>query len=112
MTLIPEPLQSLRGHAGRQLQPVQEALLTKAALKVRASLPGSHRGLIVLREVVGPYGIPDQRAASPAHYPALDGTCGLEGDPGLRALWPFCTRGKDRRQRVPRRLVKVRATAI
>jgi hypothetical protein len=59
VTPIPKPLQSLRGRAGRRFQPVQEALLEEAALKACASPPGSHRGLIVLREVVGPYGIPD-----------------------------------------------------
>jgi DNA-binding Lrp family transcriptional regulator len=59
MSFIPEPLQSARVRAGRRFQPVQELLLEGAALEACASLPGSKRGLVVLREVVGPHGIPD-----------------------------------------------------
>lgn len=56
---MPTPFQSARDKGGRRFQPVKEQALEDAALQACASLPGAAAGLLVVREVVGPFGIPD-----------------------------------------------------
>jgi hypothetical protein len=56
---VPFPLQSARDKGGRRFQPVREQILEEVALRASTALPGAVDGLLVLREVVGPLGIPD-----------------------------------------------------
>jgi hypothetical protein len=56
---LPRPFQSARDKGGRRFQPVKEQALEETALRASAALPGAGDGLLVLREVVGPLGIPD-----------------------------------------------------
>jgi hypothetical protein len=44
---------------GRRFEPTHEAALESDALAACGSLPGAHRGVIVVREMAGPIGIPD-----------------------------------------------------
>jgi hypothetical protein len=53
------PESSLRPRAGRRFEPVAEAALEGDALNAVRALPHAHRGLKVLREVAGPFGVPD-----------------------------------------------------
>jgi hypothetical protein len=55
----PRVLASVRQRAGRRFEPVHELELEPDALSAARSLPGAHRGLVVLREMTGPYGVPD-----------------------------------------------------
>jgi hypothetical protein len=48
--------------AGRRFEPTHELVLHDVALSACASLPGAHRGVHVIREMVGPIGIPDLTA--------------------------------------------------
>jgi hypothetical protein len=50
-TTVPRP--------GRRFQPIHEAELYEDALTTCSTLPGAHRGVIVIREMTGPIGIPD-----------------------------------------------------
>jgi hypothetical protein len=59
MSFVPDPLPSARERGGRRFQPVQELSLERVALRACSALPGAQRGLIVIKEVVGPFGIPD-----------------------------------------------------
>lgn len=59
MSSIPDPVLSVRERGGRRFQPVHEHSLERVALEACTALPGAHRGLIVVKEVVGPLGIPD-----------------------------------------------------
>lgn len=44
---------------GRRFQPTHELALAEDALDASRSLPGAHRGVVVVHEMVGPLGIPD-----------------------------------------------------
>jgi hypothetical protein len=44
---------------GRRFQPIHESVLDEDALSACSALPGAHRGVIVVREMTGPIGIPD-----------------------------------------------------
>lgn len=59
ISFVPDPLLSARERGGRRFQPVHERSLERAALEACSALPGAQRGLIVIKEVVGPHGIPD-----------------------------------------------------
>jgi hypothetical protein len=59
MPEAPEPLQSLLERGGRRFQPTKELALERVALKACASLPGASHGQLIIKEVVGPFGIPD-----------------------------------------------------
>jgi hypothetical protein len=59
MSRAPRVLASVRQRAGRRFEPVRELDLEPDALKAARSLAGAHRGLVVLREMTGPYGVPD-----------------------------------------------------
>jgi len=48
-----------RPRAGRMFEPVAERRLEPAVRRVLTTLPGSDKGLLALREVVGPFGVPD-----------------------------------------------------
>lgn len=48
-----------RPRAGRRFTPTHELALERPALDACRALPGAHQGLIVVREMVGPIGIPD-----------------------------------------------------
>lgn len=52
-------LETRRPRAGRRFEPIQERELERDAIKAARGLPGVHRGLALLREVAGPFGIPD-----------------------------------------------------
>lgn len=52
-----------RPRAGRRFEPVHERELAEDALRAADGLPGARRGLLVLQEMTGPYGIPDFVAA-------------------------------------------------
>jgi hypothetical protein len=45
--------------AGRRFEPLQELALHDVAMAVCGQLPGAHRGVIVVREMAGPIGVPD-----------------------------------------------------
>lgn len=47
---------------GRRFEPIHELALDGDALAACGSLPGSHRGVFVVREMTGPIGIPDLTA--------------------------------------------------
>lgn len=55
MTLIETSLP----RPGRRFEPVQERELHGTAVSACASLPGTHRGLTVVSEMAGPFGVPD-----------------------------------------------------
>ncbi|MGY2004324.1 hypothetical protein [Blastococcus sp. SYSU DS1024] len=59
MTMVVE---SLRPRAGRRFAPSHELALLAPAVDAAAALPGAHRGLLVVQEATGPYGIPDLTA--------------------------------------------------
>jgi hypothetical protein len=59
MAETPVPGQSARDKGGRRFQPRKEQALEEVALRASAALPRAADGLLVLREVVGPLGIPD-----------------------------------------------------
>lgn len=48
-----------RPRAGRRFEPVHELALSTDAVSAASGLPGVRRGLLVLREVAGPFGVPD-----------------------------------------------------
>lgn len=50
---------SSRPRAGRRFQPSHELALLGPAVEACGALPGAHRGLTVIREMAGPFGIPD-----------------------------------------------------
>ena len=52
-------MDSARPRAGRRFEPIQEVELEKDALLAARSLPGAHRGLSIIREAAGPFGVPD-----------------------------------------------------
>jgi hypothetical protein len=47
---------------GSRFEPTHELALHEDALAACASLPGSHRNVFAVREMVGPIGIPDLTA--------------------------------------------------
>jgi hypothetical protein len=59
MSETPPVLPSLRSRAGRRFEAIRELELEPAAVDAAASLPGAHRGVVVLREMAGPFGVPD-----------------------------------------------------
>lgn len=85
MSSVPDPLESARERGGRRFQPVRERSLEGVALEACAALPGAQRGLIVIREVAGPYGIPDLVAVV-GDQQALRNRLGLGVSPLLNEL--------------------------
>lgn len=61
-----------RPRAGRRFQPTHELALLEPALEACWSLPGTHRGLTVVQEMTGPYGIPDLTAVVGPPEPLAD----------------------------------------
>lgn len=55
-------IESSRSRPGRRFMPTHELAVLPAALDAAHSLPGAHRGLLVLSEMSGPNGIPDLTA--------------------------------------------------
>src|SRR4051812_12851029 len=51
-----------RARPGRRFQPTHERALLRSALSAAGQLPGAHRGVLVVPEMSGPYGIPDLTA--------------------------------------------------
>jgi hypothetical protein len=74
--------ESSRQLPGRRFAPTHELALVDDALRACATLPGSRRGLLVLQEVHGPYGIPDYLACL-GDGAALDERLGLDIPPLL-----------------------------
>lgn len=85
MSPIPDPLLSARERGGRRFQPVQELSLERVALRACSALPGAQRGLIVIKEVVGPHGIPDLVAVV-GNPQAVDARLGSKVPPLLNEL--------------------------
>ena len=56
---VPVVIESARPRAGRRFEPIHELELEADALEAARALPGAHRGLLVLREMAGPFGVPD-----------------------------------------------------
>jgi hypothetical protein len=52
-------LETARPRAGRRFEPSHELELEGDAVRAAHGLPGAHRGLLLLREVSGPFGVPD-----------------------------------------------------
>jgi hypothetical protein len=50
---------SARPRHGRRFAPVAEAELAEDALAAARGLPHAHRGLVVITEMTGPFGVPD-----------------------------------------------------
>lgn len=48
-----------RPRAGRRFEPIHELELSDDALAAARSLPGAHRGVRILLETAGPFGVPD-----------------------------------------------------
>lgn len=48
--------------AGRRFEPTHELALYEDAVAACSSLPGAHRGVLVVKEMLGPIGIPDLTA--------------------------------------------------
>ena len=59
VTETPLVLPSLRSRGGRRFEAIHELELEPDALEAAASLPGAHRGVVVVREMAGPFGVPD-----------------------------------------------------
>lgn len=51
-----------RPRAGRRFEPTHELALLDDAINACAGLPGAHRGVSVIAEMSGPFGIPDMTA--------------------------------------------------
>lgn len=51
-----------RPRAGRRFEPTHELEVVPAALQAARTLPGAHRGAVVVSEMAGPNGIPDLTA--------------------------------------------------
>jgi hypothetical protein len=52
-------IDSARPRGGRRFEPIHELALEPDAVQAARALPGVHRGLLVLREPTGPFGVPD-----------------------------------------------------
>jgi hypothetical protein len=52
-----------RPRAGRRFEPIAERMLSESALRAARTLPGAHRGVRILLETAGPFGVPDRRLA-------------------------------------------------
>lgn len=59
MADAPCVIASSRVRGGRRFEPIHERELESDSLRAARALPAAHRGLIVLRELAGPFGIPD-----------------------------------------------------
>jgi hypothetical protein len=55
-------LETSRPRAGRRFEPTHELALEVPAIRACESLPGARHNLVVVRELVGPVGIPDLTA--------------------------------------------------
>lgn len=55
----PTVLTSVRPRPGRRFEPVKELELESDAIRAAQDLPGTKRGLMLIREASGPFGIPD-----------------------------------------------------
>lgn len=74
-----------RPRAGRRFQPTHELALTQPAIDACAALPGAHRGIAVIREMTGPFGIPDFTALVGPHE-LLDARLALQVPPLLHQV--------------------------
>jgi hypothetical protein len=59
MVPVAHAIVSVRPRGGRRFEPVEERQLEPDALRAVRGLPGARQGLLVLREVAGPFGVPD-----------------------------------------------------
>jgi hypothetical protein len=71
--------------SGRRFEPTHELALHEAALAACASLPGSYRGVWVVREMTGPIGTPDLTALV-ADLSLLRSQLAIEVQPVLNEL--------------------------
>lgn len=74
-----------RPRAGRRFEPVRERELSPDTLRVARTLPGAHRGLRILLETAGPYGVPDVLAIV-GPLAALDARLALDVPPMLNQV--------------------------
>jgi hypothetical protein len=59
MPQLPGLVSSTRPRGGRRFEPVGERSLLEDGLRAARGLPGAARGLLVIEEVAGPFGVPD-----------------------------------------------------
>lgn len=59
----PVVINTNRPRAGRRFEPSHELELEGDAVYAARTLPGAHRGVLVLKEMAGPFGVPDLLAA-------------------------------------------------
>lgn len=71
--------------AGRRFEPTHEVALHPDAVAACASLPGAYRGVLVVREMTGPIGIPDLTALVGGSL-RLEARMGLDVPPLLNQL--------------------------
>lgn len=55
-------LETSRPRAGRRFAPTHELAIIPDALQAARTLPGAHRGVVIVSEMTGPFGIPDVTA--------------------------------------------------
>ena len=82
---MPEVMDSRRPRAGRRFAPTHELALDADAVAACRTLPGAHRGVLVVRELTGPIGIPDLTALVGGER-ALEARLGLEIPPLLNEI--------------------------
>src|SRR5262249_45823044 len=74
-----------RPRAGRRLEPIRELELSADALAAARTLPNAHRGVRVLLETAGPFGVPDLLAVI-GPLDALDRRLAVEVPPLLNQV--------------------------
>jgi hypothetical protein len=78
-------LETARPRPGRRFQPTHELALADDALAACATLPGAQHGVLVVKEMVGPIGIPDL-AALVGRPSLLDARLAIDVSPALNEI--------------------------
>jgi hypothetical protein len=78
-------LDTARPRPGRRFQPTHELALSNDALAACGTLPGAQHGVLVVKEMAGPIGIPDLAAVVGRQSP-LDARLALDVSPVLNAI--------------------------
>lgn len=82
---LPGVLETARPRPGRRFEPTHELALADDALAACASLPGARHGVLVVKEMTGPIGIPDL-AAVVGRPRLLDARLALDVSPVLNQI--------------------------